>query len=743
MTAIRHACLKTIEPFLMSYGDLCNDLQLNRSKQLYELVADRLLATLPEKSTRVPYKLTDNMIQKIQEDILKSSDKTTSDSAALALNRMIVLCKQRGILEGRVMISKRVRPEEISIHDKLAFALLDDFIVVREWLCKRIKKVPRSKYELPQLAIASLIAVNGICSPNAHLRITSSRKTHLKKSDNYSTLDVPKSHFCSSKPPYIRYPILPEILALLEYLKGDNDWLFPSGFNPDSWGKKKQRTARINKWLAKLWTVIFGRESDVPKTWTIRNFITCSRLFYALEGSPIVAAYLSGKATFASIDVESANEDLAVSCPGNINVSTNASTSTNDNIELLLVRDLIKAIQGHLGTYHHKLQSKKAKKSAAFQLLGISAVYRDLLDSFTGVKYLIYWMVSELEQDGNRRKMGTLRSFWTFIPIDLLEELNGISPLDLDENQWARLAEYIIQENSYSSATRSKIKQHLKAFHRYLCDQHGLQEIDWRRGELKVYTDQSEGIFPLLSEFDLLFNEAGKHPDPLLKNQLQASLTLAFFGGLRAEEICLVSKMDIDKITMQVRIWWSKTRQGRRRLPLYLLTPKKYMQPVMNLHGVCKINHGLLFQNKNSEQISPDALGKRVKKLIDSVLPSDRAMSIHTLRHGFASWLLIRYFALHEPELLLATHSNGAPIIPDAGHDVFSMTEQKKLVRVFNGRVAGEQFANNPGFFISKPEHFAYISKLIGHATRDTTARTYIHSMDWIAQYYISRKMLV
>jgi len=736
MALIRDACRKIMVPFLKAYGDLCDDLKLNRSKRLYEQVADKLLATLPEESSRVPYKLTDNMIQQIQEAILKSADKSTSDSAALALNRMLILCKQQGLIEGRVMISKRVRPEEVSIHDESAFALLDDYIVVRNWLCNRINTIPRRKSDLPQLTAAALIAVNGICSPNAHLRITSCQKNHMMISGNYPTLDVPKSRFHSSSPPAIRYPLLPEILALLEQLKGDGRWLFPSKFNPDCWGKRNQRTARMNKWLAQLWKIVFGPDYTPPKQWTIRNFTTCSRLFFALESSPMIAAFLSGRATFASIEVEVPNEVAEDITSENMTVSADIAASPNDT-DMLLARDLIDAIQGHLGTYHHKLQSQKTKKSAAFHLLGIGAVYRDLIDEFPCLKQLIEWMVWELEQDGNRRKMGTLRALWGFIPIALLEELTTTNPLDMDGNQWIRLAEYIIQENTYAPATRSKIKQHLKAFHSYLCNQHGLQEIDWRRGELKVYTDQSGGTFPLLSEFDLLFNEAGKQSNKLLRAQLQASLTLAFFGGFRAEEICLLSKMDIDEVTIQVRIWWSKTRQGRRRLPLFFLTPGKYLSPLKYLLGQCRTKESLLFQMPDGSQVRPDTLGKRIKKLISDVLPPERDASIHTLRHGFASWLLIRYFALHEPDLLMANHSNGDPIIPDANHEVFSKTEQKKLVRVFNGRLAGEQYETDPDSFLSKPEHFAYISKLIGHATRDTTARTYVHSMEWIAAHYL------
>lgn len=739
MPDFREECCSALQPFTSAYGQLCDDLDLPASKQLYESILERLIKEIPEQSVRRPYKLSEKKIIAILNSVCKSNDRSTKEAAALSLHRLISLLKQQSLIDGKVMITRRLRPEELAIHDSNAFALLDDFIEIRQWLCNRIQKVPRSRRDLPQLVMASLIAVNGICGPNAHLRISSCRPNHLRDASEYPTLDVPTSRFLSKNPPTTRFPILPEIGNLLRHLKGTDQWLFPKSFTPEAWGHKKKRTQIINAWLITLWENVIGKDRKIPASWNICTFITCSRLYMALNSSPVVTGYLSGRTAFASFEVATDHQS------GNtITVQNDRggqfSETTAVEIDTLLARELIHAVRHHLNQYNHKVQSKGVKEKAAFRLLAISAVYHDLLHRLPCLKHLIDWMIHELNSDGKRRKMGTLRSFWYHIPMPLVDELVGSNPVDFDEEQWLKLAEYLIQENNHSPATRSKIKQHLKAFHNYLSkSQDGVAPINWRRGELTVYTEAGRGMFPTLSEFDLLYEEAAKESSLQTRAVLQGALVLAFFGGLRAEEITLLSKMDLDELTLQVRVWWSKTRQGRRRLPLFLLTPKKYLAPVKYLLRECSSSQRLIFQDQNGDQISPDALGKRIKKLINNVLPVDRTMSIHTLRHGFASWLLIRYFALHEPGLLEAIHSNGAPIIPDASHEVFSKAEQKKLVRVFNGRLAGEQFESNPESFLSKPEHFAYISKLIGHATRDTTARTYVHSMEWIAMYYIKK----
>lgn len=740
MANLREKCHEVIMPFVRAYGELCDDLGLSASKHLYLDIAQRFVDSIPEETAKLPYSLKGKRIQKLLDAAHNEATKSSKDAAALALQRMILLCKKHDLIDGRVMIKKRMRPEELAIQDMSAFALLDDFIEIRQWLCARVQVVPRRKKDLPELIVAALIAVNGICTTNAHLRISSCQRHHVNMSGSYPTLDVPTCRYYSKEPPTIRYPLLPNMVQLLGCLKSEGHWLFPDNINPKAWNQRKMRTVALNKWLAKLWETVFGKDIRVPRQWTIRTFIACSRLYMVLNSSPIVVGFLSGRAAFASLDVMDSKIEENVDDAGSDIVDESPTTESSDETAILLAKELITAVRSHMGSYHHKDQSLRTKRNAALHLLGIAAVYYELLNQFPCLRHLINWLVWELENDGSRRKMGTLQGLWNFIPTSLLDELGNEDSVGLDSNQWMKLAEYLIQENTYSPATRSKIKQHLKSFHEYLCAQYtGMSRLDWRRGELRVYKDQGGGTFPLLSEFDLLYELAAQERNATLRMQLQAALTLAFFGGLRAEEICLLSKMDIDEITIQVRVWWSKTKRGRRRLPLAFLTPEVYRRPIDDLQKKCPTSQSLLFSNHDGSQILPDTLAKRIKQLITRALPKERQMSIHTLRHGFASWILIRYFALHEPELLKTEFPDGNLLIPDADHDVFSKGEQKKLVRVFNGRVAGEKYAGDASSFFPKPEHFAHISRLIGHATRDTTARTYVHSMEWIAYYYLCK----
>ena len=740
---LRAACRQHINHFLKQYEELCRMRGHDTSARIYAAAADVLISRLPDKASGTPFRLTDTKISDCMDDLLDRFPRANPKSIALSLHRLILICKGHGLLDGRVMISRHARREELPIHDTKAIAMLDDFITFRDWLSRRIERTPRYKQDLPELVIASLIAVNGATLPSAHLKLTACRRSMLTRTGQGALLSVPTAHYSSQNPPGIQLPLLPEIERLMHHLKGSDDHIFPAGWVPRRKDVRKRNTRRINQWLHSQWTRLHGDHSPAPSIWNIQTFILCSRLFFALHAPPLVSAFLSGRASFGSYAEIASGFDT--SGMDGVTSAREPTTATNAPIaskaeDLACAQELIEIIRDRLARYHHKLQSPGAKNRAAVEIMSVAIAYNGLLEKMPVLRELVRWICQELGNDGGKRKMGTFQAMWRFIPLPLVSELEHEDPSRLSQDQWYQLAEYLIQENQYASATRRKLKQHLKAFHEHLCSRYPhMERLNWRVGELQVQSEPTTSLFPTLSEFDTLFDAAGAVTEQGLAKQLQASLTLAFFGGLRAEEICLISKMDLDELSLQVRVWWSKTRKGRRRVPLGLLTPRQYLLPVIELQKQCITTDSLLFRMPDGDPVAPGTLGKRVKKLIENTLPSERAtMTIHSLRHGFASWLLVRYMALCDPAMLGTEGENGAPLIPDADHKIFSRHELRKLVRVFNGRVAGERFQGDPDSFLPKPEHFRMISEMIGHATRDTTARTYIHSMPWIANHFIS-----
>ncbi len=743
MSSLRSRCVAAIQPFLERYERKCEEFDLPESRKLYRTVADALLKALPETDRTPPYPLSERRIREILSKARTQCPQSNLQATELALHRMLLIGQSEGLLEGRMVLRQRVRREEIPIHSEQAFALLDDFHRIRCWLLDRIQRVPRERKELPQLVIASLIALNGVLLPGAVRKIGACRIHDLRDIEGQVFLQVPVGRLSSRVRPSIQYPLLPQIHRLIGHLKGKNDWLFPGTWTPDASYGKAHMTRRMNRWLIGLWHQALGPGTPVPESWNLSTFIMCSRLYFALHLPPAVVAHLCGRSTYATFahtrpETHGGGKAQGQTVPTTSHAARSPQDTPGELAEAQLMIDHIGAL---LREIPPKSGGRTGKRQIACAIAALGLHFDELTDSMPIIRYLTQWIISELLDERNHAKMGRFQAMWRYIPSMLLNELGGNDPAELDADEWLRLAEYLIQENTYSAATRSKIKQHLRSFHAYLRKQRPGQvpAIDWRLGVLRVDQEPAENIFPTLSEFDRLYVAAGRENPREEADVIQAALVLAFFGGLRAGEITLLDRMDLDATSWHLRVWWSKTRKGRRRVHLGLLTPRYYLGPVARLYKRSNIKEAPLVSEDGKTRLSPDALSQRVARLTEKHLPEGRRMSLHAFRHGFASWLLVRYFALIEPDLITTLDPTGQPWIPDAGHRIFHPSEQKKLVRVFNGRVAGERYAQDPTSFISKPEHFAMISRMIGHATRDTTARTYIHSMPWISRYYLHR----
>jgi integrase len=740
---LRNECEKVLEPFIAGYTKMCEENKLETSKQLYNSLVQEFLNTIPCTYTR-KFDFSRKRSFELVEKLRKQNKGVHKNTIYLALNRILQTCIKAlpDQITGQVLVRKQVRLDEIAIHDQSAFRLLDDYIQIRKLLSKKIEKIPRSKQQLPELVITALIAMNGVCLTNAHLHIAATRSKAVIKQKNYSTIEIPKSSYTSANPPSRRYPLLPEMRNLLLGLKSD-EWLFPSPFNPNSRSDRVRRNKKLNLYLRNLWQETFGNDDVVPKEWNIRTFIACTRLFFLLNSSPIITGSLSGKTIFAGFLDEIEKVEDAPMFVEEVErfPLVDAEEQQYDETSSLLANELISSIQALLNSVDRRTQSGSSREKIANSLILIAATNHDILNAYPSIRSLILWLVWELKKVGDKRRFSTIKSYWSHLPRMFLEEFQHEDPLTIEGELWLKLAEYFIQENTYAQSTRSKIKQQLKMYHNYLTLKYTdkVKPINWRHSALYVESDSVQAVFPTFEEFDSLYKQANLVEDETWRRNLKLCLVFAFYGGLRAEEICLLSNQDLDELNVQVRVWWSKTKMGRRRLPIFMLTTKKYTKD-LNLKEVAEQKQNqFLLTDEFGDMISPDALGKRIKGLIEKVFPHERNISLHSLRHGFASWLLIRYFILTEPEMLNARFENGESIIPNPKHEVFSKNSNKNFVRVFNGRNDCILYVNNPRSFLAKPEHFSYISRLIGHATRQTTARTYVHSMEWLVYYYLEK----
>lgn len=117
-----------------------------------------------------------------------------------------------------------------------------------------------------------------------------------------------------------------------------------------------------------------------------------------------------------------------------------------------------------------------------------------------------------------------------------------------------------------------------------------------------------------------------------------------------------------------------------------------------------------------------------------------RAPKMHALRHAFASWQLVRYFMLIDPELKVAfLEGEVCPDACDTSHVWFQDDSLADFALIIGGMRWYNDFKQN-GVCIGRSIDMVYISKLLGHSSRFTTLENYCNSLPWIQRYYMNRR---
>lgn len=117
----------------------------------------------------------------------------------------------------------------------------------------------------------------------------------------------------------------------------------------------------------------------------------------------------------------------------------------------------------------------------------------------------------------------------------------------------------------------------------------------------------------------------------------RAMFALAYGSGLRVSEICSLRVQDIDSKQMRIFIRGSKGNKDR-----YTILSRQCLEFLQDYWRSFRPNHpeGLLFPGwRNLTSITSEAINEALKKWL-AVAGISRKVSIHSLRHGFATHLL-------------------------------------------------------------------------------------------------------
>ena len=217
-----------------------------------------------------------------------------------------------------------------------------------------------------------------------------------------------------------------------------------------------------------------------------------------------------------------------------------------------------------------------------------------------------------------------------------------------------------------------------------------------------------------------------------------AALILGFYGGLRSGEAARLTLDDIVILEgeLYIEITRSKTAAGRRRIPLHLLAPDYACQTVSQVYE----NRFNEFKEKSQSRqlilrniplFGPEKLRERYvdRSLAQSCIAELRwhlgqSFVYHSLRHSFASWLLVRWYAARYPDFL--------EMLAEKHHPIFSPSCQQNLTQLFASEAPGAIPAHHTSDLV-------VISKLLGHSGQETLFSTYIHTFHLIHEHAMQR----
>ena len=282
------------------------------------------------------------------------------------------------------------------------------------------------------------------------------------------------------------------------------------------------------------------------------------------------------------------------------------------------------------------------------------------------------------------------------------------------------LAERFIEDDSISSKTRSEVAITLQRVYRFANQNGFCQNVDIKWITNEVYQGRKRARLIDPSDFAEYLDSF----DPSDRKALimKVASILGYYAGMRANEMTVLT---LDNIILYddecfIEIHGGKTPAARRRIPLHLLAPKAIYQWIeiwwqqrrAEFNETARLDKIHLFgPTKKRQRFTRSNLTNVVIGHLKLHFGKD--IVFHSLRHNFASWLFLRWYALRYPIILDDLYDRNNPI--------FSHAAQRKLALLFSSET-GE--LSDP----ARPNDLVVLSKLQGHLGQKTLFDCYVHT---------------
>jgi integrase len=209
--------------------------------------------------------------------------------------------------------------------------------------------------------------------------------------------------------------------------------------------------------------------------------------------------------------------------------------------------------------------------------------------------------------------------------------------------------------------------------------------------------------------------------------QAAAAVMLGFYAGLRANEVLSLTLADvvIDPGELGLVINYGKTDAAKRQIPLEVLAPRELVAWFTEWVARRRAQFtDPAFKNRPGNQIAVfgpagNPAGYARKALIDPLIRWMRTslgddVDFHLLRHSFASWLVLRFYAMRHPGF--------AERLPQRAATMFQPHALEQLRVCHDGDVYRRDGIDDA----------THIRKLTGHESLHTTLLYYVHTLDWV-----------
>jgi len=589
-------------------------------------------------------------------------------------------------------------------------------------LCQLIARKPNfgmAQEELCARLMLAVIALDGVTVGNVDGRLAALHVNDVKIDESVSILRLATQQKVAQSKQYFlgRYTTL--CFKILLPRSRNAKPVFPDDWQAGYKGHHKSpRRMALETLLRQLWRDAFPSE-PVPEWLDVPYWIRASRTSLMLGGMPaFLLAHLGNRISGAQLPFW---EDCS-------DEEGEPVSEEEERVELVLSK------------LHALLPEKTDRKRKLGGQKSLSDQLRQTRDEWSSqvlvspnelilLDWLI-WMTGDTRF--KEMKLSTFQGYLTTVahrafPIPDEKMLDQLSVVD-----WEWIGKNVAENEDYAPSSRRTTITHLKRLNEYLVEQGKVSSVDFGKRCFRVNRKIAECAISFPHEVDVLLESLDN------KNHWLA-IACAFYLGMRCEEICHLRATDIeDAYRLAVQV--SKLPGSRRTAPYARLMPEHIRTRFELLVSERQRDKSDLLIMSRCEQnapMAPGLLSKQIGRLLRKHNFSVRKM--HALRHGFASWQLVRYFMLVDRQFRVDVIAGDFHAGLDIKHEWFSDSSLADLAEVFGG-IQWRERLETGGICLGNATDLVILSKLLGHANRFTTLENYTNSLGWLCRYFLRRR---